>query len=254
MKALSVEKVTKLYGKKEVLSSISLNIEEGQCLAIMGESGSGKSTLAKIIIELEKVSSGIVKIFGYDRETTNVNEQNFLRESMEILFQSSYQSLNPNMTVEDLIFEKNQVFGKNIDKKREIVLSLMREVELKENLIDRRISELSGGQLQRVCIARAISTYPKMIIFDESLSSLDPLTQDKILKLLVRLQKELSLTYIFISHDFELCYYLADKIVLIDKGEIIEEFSDLDGEIKTKTEKGRMILQVLNNKKCKPKL
>lgn len=229
MKAIELINIVKKYGQQEVLNSFSLDIEKGKCLAVMGESGSGKSTIAKIIIGLEKPNSGEVKIFDKD---------------IEFLFQDSYNALNPRMTVEDLIYEPLQ-FSTNIDtkNKREIVLELLKQVELAPELLTRRRDELSGGQLQRVCLARALSTKPQIIIFDESLSGLDPLVQDKILDLLYKIQKEYNLTYIFISHDFRLCYFLADRIILIDKGKIIEDFKDLDKEIIPKTEIGKILLE-----------
>ena len=170
MKAVELINIVKKYGQQEVLNSFSLDIEKGKCLAVMGESGSGKSTIAKIIIGLEKQNSGEVKIFDKD---------------IEFLFQDSYNALNPRMTVEDLIYEPLQ-FSTNIDtkNKREIVLELLKQVELAPELLTRRRDELSGGQLQRVCLARALSTKPQIMIFDESLSGLDPLVQDKILDLI----------------------------------------------------------------------
>ena len=229
MKAVELINIVKKYGQQEVLNSFSLDIEKGKCLAVMGESGSGKSTIAKIIIGLEKANSGEVKIF--DKE-------------IEFLFQDSYNALNPRMTVEDLIYEPLQ-FSTDIDtkNKREIVLELLKQVELAPELLTRRRDELSGGQLQRVCLARALSTKPQIMIFDESLSGLDPLVQDKILDLLYKIQKEYQLTYIFISHDFRLCYFLADRIILIDKGKIIEDFKDLDKKIIPKTEIGKILLE-----------
>ena len=233
MKAVELINIVKKYGQQEVLNSFSLDIEKGKCLAVMGESGSGKSTIAKIIIGLEKPNSGEVKIFDKD---------------IEFLFQDSYNALNPRMTVEDLIYEPLQ-FSTNIDtkNKREIVLELLKQVELAPELLTRRRDELSGGQLQRVCLARALSTKPQIMIFDESLSGLDPLVQDKILDLLYKIQKEYNLTYIFISHDFRLCYFLADRIILIDKGKIIEDFKDLDKEIIPKTEIGKILLEDIIN-------
>ena len=169
MKAVELINITKKYGEQEVLNSFSLDIEKGKCLAIMGESGSGKSTIAKIIIGLEKQNSGTVEIFDKD---------------IEFLFQDSYNALNPRMTVEDLIYEPLQ-FLTDIDvkKKKEIVSELLEQVELSPELLTRKRDELSGGQLQRVCLARALSTKPQIMIFDESLSGLDPLVQDKILDL-----------------------------------------------------------------------
>ena len=227
MKAVELINIVKKYGQQEVLNSFSLDIEKGKCLAVMGESGSGKSTIAKIIIGLEKQNSGEVKIFDKD---------------IEFLFQDSYNALNPRMTVEDLIFEPLQ-FLVDVKDKREFVLELLKQVELAPELLTRRRDELSGGQLQRVCLARALSTKPQIMIFDESLSGLDPLVQDKILDLLYKIQKEYQLTYVFISHDFRLCYFLADRIILIDKGKIIEDFKELDKEIIPETEIGKILLE-----------
>ena len=229
MKAVELINITKKYGEQEVLNSFSLDIEKGKYLAIMGESGSGKSTIAKIIIGLEKQNSGTVKIFTKD---------------IEFLFQDSYNALNPRMSVEDLIYEPLQ-FLPNIDKskKKKTVLELLEQVELSSELLTRKRDELSGGQLQRVCLARALSTKPQIMIFDESLSGLDPLVQDKILDLLYKIQKQYQLTYIFISHDIRLCYFLADRIILIDKGKIIEDFKELGKEIIPKTEIGKILLK-----------
>ena len=239
MKAVELINITKKYEEQEVLNSFSLDIEKGKCLAIMGESGSGKSTIAKIIIGLEKQNSGTVKIFGKERDIKTTFKD------IEFLFQDSYNALNPSMIVEDLIYEPLQFLVNTTDKsqKKEIVLELLEQVELSSELLTRKRDELSGGQLQRVCLARALSTKPQIIIFDESLSGLDPLVQDKILDLLYKIQKQYQLTYIFISHDFRLCYFLADRIILIDKGKIIEDFKDLDKEIIPKTEIGKILLK-----------
>ena len=229
MKAVELINIVKKYGQQEVLNSFSLDIEKGKCLAVMGESGSGKSTIAKIIIGLEKPNSGEVKIFDKD---------------IEFLFQDSYNALNPRMTVEDLIYEPLQFLADiDVKKKKEIVSELLEQVELSSELLTRKRDELSGGQLQRVCLARALSTKPQIMIFDESLSGLDPLVQDKILDLLYKIQKQYQLTYIFISHDIRLCYFLADRIILIDKGKIIEDFKELGKEIIPKTEIGKILLK-----------
>ncbi|ERT44184.1 ABC transporter ATP-binding protein [Fusobacterium nucleatum] len=239
MKAVELINITKKYEEQEVLNSFSLDIEKGKCLAIMGESGSGKSTIAKIIIGLEKQNSGTVKIFGKERDIKTTFKD------IEFLFQDSYNALNPSMIVEDLIYEPLQFLVNTTDKsqKKEIVLELLEQVELSSELLTRKRDELSGGQLQRVCLARALSTKPQIIIFDESLSGLDPLVQDKILDLLYKIQKQYQLTYIFISHDFRLCYFLADRIILIDSGNITEDFKELDKEIIPKTEIGKILLK-----------
>lgn len=241
MKAIEVNNISKKYGKQQVLSSFSLYVEEGECLAIMGESGTGKSTLAKIIVGLEEADSGEIKIFGQDRDNSNI----------EFMFQDSFRALNPNMTVEELILE-SRLFNRKLEKKsKDFVIELMRMVELPENLIGRKRNELSGGQLQRVCIARALASEPKIILFDESLSGLDPLIQNKILELLARLQKELKLTYIFICHDFRLCYYLADRLIILDAGQILEEFTNLDEKIEARSEKGKILIENIVKEKKK---
>ena len=238
MKAVELINIVKKYGQQEVLNSFSLDIEKGKCLAVMGESGSGKSTIAKIIMGLEKENLGIVKIFGKERSI----EKTF--KDIEFLFQDSYNALNPSMTVEDLIYEPLQFLTDvDVNNKRELVLELLEQVELSSELLTRKRNELSGGQLQRVCLARALSTKPQIMIFDESLSGLDPLVQDKILDLLYKIQKQYLLTYIFISHDIRLCYFLADRIILIDKGKIIEDFKELDKKIIAKTEIGKILLK-----------
>ena len=239
MKVVELMNITKKYGKQEVLNSFSLDVDKGKCLAIMGESGSGKSTIAKIIIGLEKQSSGTIKIFGKERDIKTTFKD------IEFLFQDSYNALNPSMIVEDLIYEPLQFLVNTTDKsqKKEIVLELLEQVELSSELLTRKRDELSGGQLQRVCLARALSTKPQIMIFDESLSGLDPLVQDKILDLLYKIQKQYQLTYIFISHDFRLCYFLADRIILIDKGKNVEDFKELDKEIIPKTEIGKILLK-----------
>ena len=239
MKAVELINITKKCEEQEVLNSFSLDIEKGKCLAIMGESGSGKSTIAKIIIGLEKQNLGTVKIFGKERDIKTTFKD------IEFLFQDSYNALNPSMIVEDLIYEPLQFLVNTTDKsqKKEIVLELLEQVELSSELLTRKRDELSGGQLQRVCLARALSTKPQIMIFDESLSGLDPLVQDKILDLLYKIQKQYQLTYIFISHDFRLCYFLADRIILIDSGNITEDFKELDKEIIPKTEIGKILLK-----------
>ena len=216
-------------GEVQAIRGVNLTLQKGETLALVGESGSGKSTIAKIIIGLEKQNSGTVEIFDKD---------------IEFLFQDSYNALNPRMTVEDLIYEPLQFLADiDVKKKKEIVSELLEQVELSSELLTRKRDELSGGQLQRVCLARALSTKPQIMIFDESLSGLDPLVQDKILDLLYKIQKQYQLTYIFISHDIRLCYFLADRIILIDKGKIIEDFKELDKKIIPKTEIGKILLK-----------
>lgn len=242
MKAIEIKNISKSFGKQRVLNSFSLDVEEGECLAIMGESGTGKSTLAKVIVGLEDIDEGEIKIFDEARNNKNI----------EFMFQDSFRALNPNMTIEELILESHLFSSKKIDiNSKEFVLNLMQMVGLPENLIDRKRSELSGGQLQRVCIARALASDPKIIIFDESLSGLDPLIQNKILTLLARLQKELKLTYIFICHDFRLCYYLADRLILMDEGKILEEFSNFNDEVQAKSKKGKILIDNILKEKNK---
>lgn len=210
---------------KNVLRGVNLKIEEGHCLGLIGESGSGKSTLGKIILGLEKPSRGTIKFA--DNMKSNKKE-------ISVVFQDYTSSVNPRFKVRDTIAEalmETTSCKKTMEKE---IISLLDEVGLSEDFINRYPHELSGGQLQRVCIARAIATKPKFILLDEAVSSLDVSVQLQILDLLKKLKETHKLSYLFITHDLMTVTYLCDKVIFFKDGKIVEEVDNIKdiGKIK----------------------
>lgn len=224
---IEVKDIRKTYKKSgskgeklEVLKGINFSIKEGECIGIVGESGSGKSTLSRIILGLEKPSSGTVTIEG--KPVNQWIKKN--KGKMSVVFQDYTSSLNPNFMVKQSICEPLISIGKkeNLDK---IVEELLQQVGLDISLKDRYPHELSGGQMQRVCIARAISTNPKFIVLDEAISALDVSIQSQVLSLLDKIKKDLDITYLFIAHDIQVAMNLCDKIIFLYKGNLVEEIN-----------------------------
>lgn len=211
-----INKSYRKYGKiekQQVLKDVNFIIKEGECVGLLGESGSRKSTLSRLILGLEKPDSGSILI-------EDLNVKKWIKENqgkMSVVFQDYTSSANPNFTVKEIILEPLKVLGKkeNLDK-------------ITEDLLDRYLHELSGGQLQRVCIARSISTKPKFIVLDEAISSLDVSIQAQILELLKDLKDELNITYLFIAHDLQVVTYLCDRIIFLYRGEVVENIHSLN--------------------------
>ena len=227
---LKIENLSKSYGKQQVLSDINIELKENECLGIMGESGSGKSTLAKLLVRLEKEHTGTIIYEDINYENLTNNDILKLNKEIQFVFQSSLNAVNPRYTVEKIMLEPLEIHQKDMTKEKKIekIIEMLRHVGLSEDYLKHNPRNLSGGQLQRVCIARALILEPKIIILDESLSGLDPLIQVQILELLAKLKNEWNLTYILISHDFEACYYLCDKIVLFKNGRLVKTFTEID--------------------------
>lgn len=221
-----INKSYKKYGKKEkqqILKNINFEIKEGECVGLIGESGSGKSTLSRLILGLEKADSGNILI-------ENQPIKKWIKKNkgkISVVFQDYTSSVNPNFTVKQIILEPLKALGK-IDNLDEMINDLLDKVGLTIDLLNRYPHELSGGQLQRVCIARAISTNPKFIVLDEAISSLDVSIQAQILELLKNLKKQLNITYLFIAHDLQAVTYLCDRIIFLYKGQVVENIDSLN--------------------------
>ena len=222
---LKVENVDASYGSGPmVLRNISINVPTGRTVAIVGESGSGKSTIARTITGLLPPSSGKILFEGRKLSSKLSERSKEDLRRIQMVYQSPDTSMNPRHTVRDIIgrplrFYHGMVGKRYIDK----VIELLTMIELDESFIDRLPEELSGGQKQRICIARALAAEPDLIICDEVTSALDQIVQEGILKLLLRLQKELRISYVFITHDIATVKAIADEVVVMHQGLVVEQ-------------------------------
>ena len=245
MKKLVIENVSKYYDKKAILSKINLSVSQNECLGIMGESGSGKSTLSKLIVGLEPFDEGNIIFNKISYKNINKKQLSLIHRKIQLVFQNAFGAVNPKYTVEEVLTEPLKIHYKkeiSYEEMKKRAKNFLKKVGLDPEFMSQKSIQLSGGQLQRVCIARALILEPEIIIFDESVSGLDPIIQEQILELLGSLKEAMNLTYIFISHDFEACYYLCDKIAIIENGEIADTIENLDSPIIVKNERIKRIL------------
>ncbi len=193
-------------------------------IGIVGESGSGKSTLAKMLMQLEKVSSGEIFLEGKDITNTSQKDQLEVYKKMQMVFQEPFASISPRMNIYDFLSSTMLYHQKaNSANVKEEVARYLDLVRLSTDLLYRFPHQLSGGQLQRVMIARAISVKPKLIIFDEATSALDVSVQAQILELLMELKEKLGLTYLFISHDLAMVRSVTNQVVVMHHGKVVEK-------------------------------
>lgn len=210
------------FRKPHTFRMISLPIEKGQYFTILGPSGLGKSTLAKIILGVEKPTSGQVTFLGDNLYTAKSATMQQLRRDLQVVFQDSVSAVNPRMTAEKIIAEPLDNFEKL--EKQAYIIELLHQVGLDKNDLTKYPGEFSGGQLQRINIARALALKPKLLVLDEPISSLDMVNQLKIIELLKRLKKELQLTFVFITHDIKAAYLLSDQIAILENGRMVEQY------------------------------
>ncbi|OTQ71616.1 peptide ABC transporter ATP-binding protein [Gilliamella apis] len=214
--------------KNTVINGVSFELKQGECLGIIGESGSGKSTLGKLILGLEKPDSGNIYFNGQDI-AKRAWKKSTMRKDISAVFQDYNASVNPYFTASQIIAEPIDIYEKLAKNDRKLrIKALLEQVGLDSSFYNRFAHQMSGGQLQRVCIARAIACSPQFILFDEAVSSLDISVQTQILSLLADLQKQLNLTSIFITHDLTTITYLCNKVAFFYKGEIIEYIDSID--------------------------
>lgn len=216
-KMLECQHIYKKFHNHQALKDCHFTVNKGEIVGIMGESGSGKSTLAKILLGLEKPTSGQVLLDGkpYHVKKDGVR--------MVLVFQDAFHAVNPLFTVEQILREPVKT-----DLSYDALSDILNSVGLDESYLVKTSRQLSGGQLQRVCIARALLLKPDVIIFDEALSGLDPLIQGQLLRLLYDLKQKYHQTYIFIAHDFNLCYSICNRILVMFEGEIVDEITHFD--------------------------
>lgn len=207
------------------VNDVSFNIYKGETFGLVGESGSGKSTTGRALIKLGDITGGQILYKGQD--ITKIKGRGNLldfRKSMQMIFQDPYASLNPRITVKDIIGGALKVHGlyKNSSERNERVYELLEQVGLSKEFANRYPKEFSGGQCQRVGIARALAVEPDFIIADEAISALDVSIQAQVVNLLKELKKENNLTYLFIAHDLSMVKYISDRIGVMNSGRILE--------------------------------
>jgi nickel transport system ATP-binding protein len=217
---LRLENISKSYTQKQkVLKNINLCLPQNASLALVGESGSGKSTLARLILGLEKADSGNISIEG--KKLKEWKKKN--KGGMSVVFQDYTSSINPRFLIKDILQEALWQEKKRLNETE--LKELLSQVELSAKVLKSYPHELSGGQLQRICIARSLVLKPRLLILDEALSSLDVSTQAQVVALLKRLQEEYKMSYLFISHDLESASAVCDEIAVLYEGQIVEKFS-----------------------------
>lgn len=225
----NLSKIFKVNNEEfKAVDNINFALNKGECLGILGESGCGKTTLARIIVGVEKASSGYIYLNGklIGDISTKTKEK---KKEIQMIFQNPISSFNPKMSIEDYLFEPLRNFKKMNRKEALLIIKkYLADVGLEEDFLKKYPHELSGGQLQRIAIARAIIAEPKLIVCDEATSALDASIQKQILDLLEKLQKELGLSYIFIGHDLATVQKISQRIIVMYKGRIIELLNSKD--------------------------
>ena len=235
----NISKTFKVDKNKELkaLKNVNIQLKKGECIGIVGESGCGKSTLARIIVGIEKKTSG--KIIFDNKEIEGISKT----KDIQMIFQNPLSSFNPRMKIVDYMWEPLRNYFK-LSKKDSIpfIKKSLIDVGLDENALEKYPHEFSGGQLQRITIARAIIRKPKLIVCDEITSALDVSVQKQILELLKKLQKDLDLSYLFIGHDLAVVQDISQKIVVMYMGEIVEELDSIDLKSKAKHPYTKLLL------------
>lgn len=226
---LDVQHLTKYFdtprGKLHAVDDVSFTIERGKTLGIVGESGCGKSTTGRAILRLIEPTSGTVEFNGVDVTKLSGRKMRNMRKEMQLIFQDPFSSLNPRQTITQTIEEALKLTGSypDSDARFRRVLELMETVGLDDRLVNTYPHELDGGRRQRIGIARALAMDPKFIVCDEPVSALDVSIQAQILNLMRKIQREMGLTYIFITHDLSVVKHISDDIVVMYLGRMIEK-------------------------------
>jgi len=228
-KILEIKNITAAYGKVPVLKNVDIAVSRGKTVSIVGESGSGKSTTARVITGLLPQLDGEVLFNGQPLPAKLKDRSRDQLQRIQMIYQMADTAMNPRQTVREIIGRPVEFYtgkrGKAADQR---VKELLEMIELDESFMDRLPGELSGGQKQRICIARALAAEPELIICDEVTSALDQIVQEGILKLLMHLQEELGVSYIFITHDIATVRAISDEVVVMYQGEVVEQGSKQD--------------------------
>ena len=234
MEFLELNDVSKIYEaggkfsskKIKAVSGVSFSMKKGECLGIVGQSGSGKSTLGRMIMGLEPPSNGHVMFQGEPAYKKKMKPDR--RRKLQMVYQNSYEATNPKFSAYQVVEEPLRYFG--LREKKDIkprVHELLENVGIPSSEAGKKVMGFSGGQLQRICIARALAAEPELLVLDEPTSSLDVSVQAQILNLLKDLKEAFDLSYLLVSHNLEVIYYLADRLIIMYKGVVVEELDDI---------------------------
>jgi len=221
---------TGLFGRGsqaiQALNDVSFELNAGETLGIVGESGCGKSTLARCLLRLLRPSNGSIQFDGVDLLALSADDMRQMRQRMQIVLQNPFASLNPRLKGFDLIAEPLRTHAAMTrEAMKDRVAALLTEVGLSLDFMNRHPHQLSGGQAQRIALARALALNPAFVILDEPTSALDVSVQAQIINLLIRLQRQRRLTYLFITHDLSVIQHISDRIAVMYLGKIVEETS-----------------------------
>jgi peptide/nickel transport system ATP-binding protein/oligopeptide transport system ATP-binding protein len=235
----------------KALDDVSISLRRGSTLAVVGESGSGKSTLARCLLQLQPLDSGEVLFAGQDLSKMSGKELRVARKDLQMVFQDPFASLNPRMRVGEIVGEGLLIHAiGNQATQQQQVITMLKRVGLSEADMQKYPHEFSGGQRQRIGIARALVLQPKVVVCDEPVSALDVSIQAQILLLLKELQQEMALSYVFISHDLRVVRHIANDIVVMNAGKVVEQGSVVDIYRQPQHEYTRNLLAAIPGKKA----
>ncbi|WP_052283396.1 nickel import ATP-binding protein NikE [Kluyvera genomosp. 1] len=223
MTLLAVATASHHYQGTTALNDVSLALKDGETVALLGRSGCGKSTLARLLVGLEHPAQGTVCWRGAPLKTLNRARKKAFRREIQMVFQDSISAVNPRKTVRDILREPmRHLLSLNKSEQLARASAMLNAVDLDDSVLDKRPPQLSGGQLQRVCLARALAVEPKLLILDEAVSNLDLVLQAGVIALLKKLQRQLGTACLFITHDLRLVERFCQRVMVMDEGQIIE--------------------------------
>lgn len=241
MTLLSVSTLSHRYANLPVLKEVSLALKNGETVALLGRSGCGKSTLARLLVGLESPTEGSVSWRGEPLSDLNRSKQKAFRRDIQMVFQDSISAVNPRKTVREILREPMRHLL-SLTKQEQLARAreMLNAVDLDDSVLDKRPTQLSGGQLQRVCLARALVVEPKLLILDEAVSNLDLVLQAGIIRLLKKLQQQFGTACLFITHDLRLVERFCQRVMVMDEGQIVETQA-VGGKLTFSSHAGRVL-------------